>query len=60
MTTHIGFGIIAAGVVLLAARALNWVDSEAADIVAVLAVVVGALAVAVDGESPDRDRGPAR
>lgn len=55
MTTRIGFGIIAAGVVLLVARAVNWVDTEAADIVAVLAVVVGALAVAVDGEAADQD-----
>lgn len=40
---------------LLVARAVNWVDSEAADIAAVLAVVVGALAVAVDGEAADLD-----
>lgn len=54
MTTRLGFGIILAGVVLLILRAVNLVDTEVADIASVLAIVVGALAVAVDGESADR------
>lgn len=53
MTTRIGALIILAGVVLIVARALNWVDSEAADIAATLGIVVGALAIAIDGESAD-------
>lgn len=55
MTTRLGFAIIGLGVVLLIVRAVNWVDSELADILSVLAIVVGALAVAVDGEAADRD-----
>ena len=55
MTTRIGFTIIAMGVVLLVLRAVNWVDTEAADIASTLFIVVGALAVAVDGEAADRD-----
>ena len=50
MTTRFGFAIILCGIVLLAMRAANWVDSESADILSVLLVVVGALAVAIDGE----------
>ena len=50
VTTRIGALIILAGVALIVARAFNWVDTEAADIAATLAIVVGALAVAVDGE----------
>lgn len=55
VTTRVGFAIIAAGVLLIMARAFNWVDTELADIASVLAIVVGALAVAVDGETADRD-----
>ncbi|HEX2577940.1 MAG TPA: hypothetical protein VHK88_16445 [Aquihabitans sp.] len=55
MTTRLGIAIILAGVVLLVLRAVNWVDSEVADIASVLAVVFGALAVAVDGEAADRE-----
>lgn len=54
MTTRIGLFIILAGVALIVARAVNWVDSEAADIAATLGIVVGALAVAIDGESADQ------
>lgn len=43
--------IIFLGVAVFVARAFNWVNSESADIAATLAVVVGALVVAVDGES---------
>lgn len=55
MTTRLGFAIIGIGVLLIFVRAINWVDSETADILSVLAIVVGALAVAVDGESADSD-----
>lgn len=53
VTTRIGALIILAGVALIVARALNWVDSEAADIAATLGIVVGALAIAIDGENAD-------
>ena len=53
MTTRIGFAIILTGVVLLLFRAVNWVNTEAADIASTLAIVIGALAVAVDGEAAD-------
>ncbi len=56
VTTRIGTLIIVAGVLLIAARAVGWVDSEAADIAATLAIVVGALAVAIDGENADTSR----
>lgn len=55
MTTRLGFAIIGIGILLLFFRAINWIDSELADILSVLAIVVGALAVAVDGESADQD-----
>ena len=54
VTTRIGLAIIAAGIGLIVLRAVNWVDSESADIVSTLLIVVGALAVAIDGESADR------
>ena len=53
MTTRIGFAIIAAGMILLLFRAVNWVNTESADIASTLAIVIGALAVAVDGEAAD-------
>lgn len=55
MTTRVGFAIILLGVALLVARALNWVDSESADIVSTLAIVSGALAVAIAAETPDKN-----
>lgn len=55
MTTRLGLAIIVVGIVLLALRAINWVDSEVADIASVLAIVFGALAVAIDGEAADGD-----
>ena len=58
MTTKIGFAIILAGVALICLRAANWVDSEMADIVSVLSIVVGALAVAIDGEEADQTTKP--
>ena len=60
MTTKIGFSIILAGVILICLRAANWVDSEMADIASVLAIVVGALAVAIDGEEADQSTKPNR
>mgnify|MGYP000305345553 FL=1 len=60
MTTRIGFAIILAGVVLICLRAANWVDSEMADIASVLAIVVGAVAVAIDGEEADQSTKPNR
>jgi hypothetical protein len=46
--------------VLIGLRAANWVDSEMADIASVLAIVVGALAVAIDGEEADQTTKPNR
>ena len=60
VTTKIGFSIIILGFVLLFARALNWIDAEAADIASVLMIVVGALAVAIDGEEADESTNPRR
>ena len=60
MTTKIGFAIIIAGVILIFLRAANWVNSEMADIVSVLSIVVGALAVAIDGEEADQTTKPKR
>ncbi len=54
VTTRIGFFIIAAGIALIVLRAINLVDTEAADIASTLAIVVGAVAVAIDGEVADR------
>ncbi len=59
-TTKVGFLIIAMGVVLLVSRAVGWVDSEVADIASVLAIVVGALVVAIDGEEADESTKPKR
>jgi hypothetical protein len=53
VTTRLGFSIIVAGIALLVLRATGVVNSELADIAATLALVAGALAVAIDGESPD-------
>ncbi len=53
MTTRIGIAIIVAGVVLLVLRATGVIDREVVDIAAVFAIVVGALAVAIDGEEAD-------
>ena len=53
MTTRLGFSIILAGIALLILRATGVVNSELADIAATLALVAGALAVAIDGESPE-------
>lgn len=60
VTTRVGFAIIACGVVLLCLRAADMVDSELADIASVLAIVMGALAVAIDGEAADQSTKPKR
>jgi len=60
MTTRIGFAIILGGVVLLCLRAANLVDTELADILSVLLIVMGALAVAIDGEAADQSTKPKR
>lgn len=57
-TTRIGFLIIAVGVLLLVLRAIGVVDTETADIASVLCIVLGALAVAIDGETADRTTKP--
>jgi len=57
VTTRLGLAIIVVGIVLLVLRAINWVDSETADIASVLAIVFGALAVAIDGEAADGEAG---
>lgn len=54
MTTRLGFAIIAAGIILIILRAVGLVDTEGADIASTLAILVGALAVAIDGEAADR------
>jgi hypothetical protein len=53
VTTRIGFAIIVAGIVLLVLRATGVIDREVVDIAAVFAIVVGSLAVAIDGEEAD-------
>lgn len=53
--TRIGFVIIGVGIVMIAARVVDWVDAESADILSVLAIVIGALVVAVDGERSPRN-----
>ena len=60
MTTRLGFAIIAAGVVVLGLRAFDLLDTELADIASVLAIVIGALVVAIDGEAADQSTKPNR
>ena len=52
--TRIGFAIIGLGAALIVVRVVDWIDSESADILSVLAIVVGALMVAIDGERTPR------
>lgn len=52
--TRIGFAIIALGIALVVVRVVDWVDTEMADIASVLAIVIGALMVAIDGERTPR------
>ena len=51
MTTRLGFAVIGFGIVLLVLRAVGVVDSEVADIAATMALVGGALSVAIAGEA---------
>lgn len=53
VTTRIGLAIMAVGVVLILLRWSGVIDVESADIASVMAVVLGALAVAIDGEAAD-------
>ncbi len=55
MTTRLGFAIIAVGIALIFLRAINWIDSEGADIASTILIVFGALAVAIDGEAADHE-----
>lgn len=57
VTTRIGFAIIGAGVALVVLRWLGVLDTEVADIASVMAIVLGALAVAIDGEDVDQKSG---
>ena len=57
VTTKLGIAIVAAGIVLLVLRAVGLVDTEVADIASVLAIVLVALAIAIDGEVADSDNG---
>ncbi|MCB0978634.1 MAG: hypothetical protein KDB02_14375 [Acidimicrobiales bacterium] len=54
--TRIGFAIIGVGIALLILRVADWVDAESADILSVLAIVIGAVVVAIDGERPSKVR----
>lgn len=54
VTTRLGFAVIALGIVLLVLRGVGLVDSEVADIAATMALVGGALSVAIAGET-ERD-----
>ncbi|MCU1354607.1 MAG: hypothetical protein JWM89_25 [Acidimicrobiales bacterium] len=54
VTTRLGVSIIAAGIALLVLRATGVIDNELADIASVIAIVLGALAIAIDGEAADR------
>ena len=56
MTTRLGFSIIVAGILVLLLRANGVIDTELADVAAVCAIVLGALAVAIDGEAADTDK----
>lgn len=52
--TRIGFSIIGIGVALMIMRVADWVDVESADILSVLAIVIGAVVVAIDAERPPK------
>ncbi|MCU1487997.1 MAG: hypothetical protein JWN67_4743 [Actinomycetia bacterium] len=58
MTTRLGGLLILTGIAVLAVRALGVVNGEQWDIGAVLAIVLGALGVAIDGEAADRGDSP--
>ncbi len=56
MATRIGAAVILAGVCLLVIHAVGWTNGDAYDLGGVLALVIGALGVAVDGEEVDARR----
>ena len=53
-TTRIGTLVIAVGILLLFLRGSGVIDAEAWDIGGVICIVLGALAVAIDGEAADQ------
>lgn len=57
VTTHLGFAIIIAGAVLLVLVATGVVDDDIFSIVSMLAIVLAALVIAIDGESADQNNG---
>ncbi len=56
MTTRIGAVLIIGGICMLVIQAVGWTNGDAYDLGGVLAIVVGALGVAVDGEGTDNER----
>ena len=56
MATRIGALLILVGICLLVVHAVGWVDGDFYDLGGVMAIVGGALGIAVDGEEAD-DRG---
>jgi len=57
VTTRLGFAIIIAGAVLLVLVATGVVDDDIFSIVSMLAIVLAALVIAIDGESADQNNG---
>jgi hypothetical protein len=53
-TTRIGTLTIAVGILLLFLRGFGVIDAEAWDIGGVICIVIGALAIAIDGEAADQ------
>lgn len=53
MATRIGAALILIGIGLLVIHAMGWTNGDAYDLGGVLAMVVGALGIAVDGEEAD-------
>lgn len=56
VTTRIGFAIIFVGLVLIVLRWIGVLNTEVADIASVMSIVLGALAVAIDGEEADQPK----
>jgi hypothetical protein len=55
MATRIGAALILAGICMVI-HAVGWTNGDAYDLGGVLALVIGALGVAVDGEEVDARR----
>ncbi len=56
MAARIGALLILAGICVLVVHAVGWTDGDAYDLGGVLAIVGGALGMAVDGEEADERR----